>query len=72
MSTPDGRSIFNLISNGYTRTVCEVGTGTRGVTIPKELAEEKNIELGDEVVVRDSDDKDDVVELHFDDSKTDE
>ncbi|MCG1002871.1 MULTISPECIES: AbrB/MazE/SpoVT family DNA-binding domain-containing protein [Halobacterium] len=62
---PDGRTIFDIVSNGYNRKVTELGTGTLGVSIPKDIVDDKDIEKSDEVVVREHDDNDRVVELHF-------
>lgn len=65
MSMPDGRTIFDIITSGYTRTVIETGSGTLGANIPKDIVEKKGIQKGDEVVIREPDDSDHVVELHF-------
>ncbi|QGX95923.1 AbrB/MazE/SpoVT family DNA-binding domain-containing protein [Haloplanus rallus] len=61
----NGQSVFDVFGNGYRRTVIDTnGKGTVGVSIPQELAESMAIEIGDDVVVYESD-KDGVLELHF-------
>jgi len=61
----NGQSIFDVFDNGYKRTVVATnGKGTPGVSIPQDLREAMDIELGDDVVVYETD-EDGVLELHF-------
>jgi hypothetical protein len=61
----NGQSVFDVFDSGYKRTVINTnGKGTPGVSIPQDLRESMAIELGDDVVVYESE-KDGVLELHF-------
>lgn len=59
------------MEDGWKRTVSEMNSnGTVGVSIPKEAANDHNINSGDKVVINEADDDSEATfELHF---KTDE
>lgn len=66
MATRNGKSVYDVITNGYRRTVADLnGNGQRAVSLPSEWADEQNIDIGDEVAVKPADEKTGVLELHF-------
>lgn len=63
----DGRRVFDIITNGWKRTVIEVGgNGSLGVSIPADATDDLNIDQGDDVAIRPKESDDKVLELYFD------
>lgn len=69
MSSTNGRSVFDVVTNGYHRSVISIGGSTIGVSIPVEIAEEHGVEKEDDVVITevedDGEDSELKLELHF-------
>jgi hypothetical protein len=62
----NGKSIYDLITNGWKRTVCEFGSSnTKYVSIPGEVAEANDIEKGDDIALREPDDDSCDLQIHF-------
>lgn len=60
----NGSSVYDHITNGWKRVVSEIGD-SRGVTLPAEFADDNDIQLGDNVAIREGDGDETVLELHF-------
>lgn len=70
MATRNGRSVFDIITNGFRRTVADLnGNGQPAVSLPSDWVDQHNVEIGDEVAIKPSDDDDRVLELHFGDDE---
>lgn len=61
MASKNGDTVFDLVRDSYHRSVVEVGD-SHAVTIPKEIMEEKSIQKGDDVVIREDGQ---VLQIHF-------
>lgn len=66
MAQVNGRSVYDLITEGSSRTIQSMnGHDTPGISIPREEADRLNISIGDDVAIKPSDTQDNVLELHF-------
>lgn len=62
MASRNDATVYEILMSGWRRSIQEVGGGSRGTTLPAEWLEEKGIELGDKVAMRERDDG--VLEVH--------
>jgi len=66
MGARNGHSVFDIITNGWSRKVHKInGQGTLGIGLPAEYVDEQAIAKGDNVAIRRAEDRDGVLELHF-------
>lgn len=66
MAARNGQSVFDILSEGWRRKLIQLNSdGTLVVSIPKEWRDKHNIAKGDEVAMRPADDRDGVLEVHF-------
>lgn len=63
MASKNGDTVFDLVTDSFHRTVVEFGN-SKGVSLPKEYREDQDIEVGDDVVMKENHEKG-VLELHF-------
>jgi len=64
MASRNGHSIFDIITDGWRRTVFDRKYGF-GVSIPADFAEAHEIDSGQEVAIHEPEDKEGVLEIHF-------
>lgn len=65
MGARNGTSVFDLITNGWSRTVRDNGDGELFVSIPAEFRREHGIEQGDDVAIKEGDGEGPVLECRF-------
>ncbi|RLM83698.1 hypothetical protein D3D02_16990 [Halobellus sp. Atlit-38R] len=66
MAAQNSRTVFDIVRDTYQRKVIEVGgDGTIGNSLPADLVDDLDISAGDDVVIKESEEQDGVLELHF-------
>jgi len=66
MGARNGQSVFDILTAGWRRKVTPMNKdGTLGVSIPADILQELGIEKGDEVAMKPADDREGVLEVHF-------
>lgn len=60
----NGSSVYDIITNGYNRTVTEIGNSIY-VAVPSEFAEEHDIKQGDKVAIQELDGEEIALGVHF-------
>lgn len=66
MASRNGHTVFDVVSDSFKRTVTEMGGGsTAGHSIPADLRRKADIDVGDQVVIKEaSEDSDALYEVH--------
>lgn len=67
MGAKNGQTVYDIVAESWRRTVTRFGGHeSLAVNIPKDYSEEEDVEAGDDVVIRPAEDRENVLELHFD------
>lgn len=65
MASKNGESVYDIVTDSWRRSVAQMnGSGSVGIYIPAEFAEEYGIEVGDDVAIREREGEG-ILELHF-------
>lgn len=66
MAGRNGRSVYDMITNGWRRNTTKATPhGGININVPADFCEQHDIEPGDEVAIKEKDEKDGVLEYHF-------
>lgn len=66
MGARNGQSVFDILTAGWRRKVTPMNQdGTLGVSIPADFLRDQGINKGDEVAIKPAEDRDGVLEVHF-------